>query len=115
MGIPERKLNSHGAEMTWGVNHLGHFYLTFLLWPKLIKSAFFRIINISSISHHRYLGFFRTINIDFDNINLDRNYDPHLAYSRSKLYNILFAKILATKVDTSKGIAVSVHPGVVRT
>jgi NAD(P)-dependent dehydrogenase (short-subunit alcohol dehydrogenase family) len=43
--------------MQWGVNHLGHFYLTYLLWSKLLASTFFRIINVSSVAHKKLFGF----------------------------------------------------------
>lgn len=101
--------------MQWGVNHLGHFYLTYLLWPKIQKSDFFRIVNVASRGHKQYLGFFQQVKLDFDNINFDKNYDPHLAYSRSKLYNVLFARALSEKIDPKKGLVVSLHPGIVRT
>ena len=58
MEIETRKLTKQGAEMHWGVNHLGHFYLTYLLWDKLSKSDFFRIVNVSSRGHKEYMGFF---------------------------------------------------------
>ena len=101
--------------MQWAVNHLGHFYLTYLLWDKITKSDYFRIVNVSSRGHRWYIGFFQTIHLDFDNINFDKNYDPHMAYSRSKLYNVLFTRALASKIDENKGVVVSLNPGVVRT
>ena len=42
-------------------------------------------------------------------------YDKNLAYSRSKLYNVMFTRALASRIDESKGLVVSVNPGVVRT
>lgn len=57
MAIPQRKLTKEGIEMQWGVNHLGHFYLTYLLWNKISKSDFFRIVNVSSLAHKKLLGF----------------------------------------------------------
>jgi NAD(P)-dependent dehydrogenase (short-subunit alcohol dehydrogenase family) len=53
MGLPERTLTKSGHEMHYGINYLGHFLLTYLLWNKLNKSKFFRIINTSSITHKR--------------------------------------------------------------
>jgi NAD(P)-dependent dehydrogenase (short-subunit alcohol dehydrogenase family) len=115
MGIPRRRLSKEGAEMQWAVNHLGHFYLTHLLWSQISRSSFFRVVTTSSRAHIWYLGFLKTIGLDFGNLNFDHDYDPNLSYSRSKLYNVLFTRALATKIDPKKGCVVSVNPGVVRT
>jgi NAD(P)-dependent dehydrogenase (short-subunit alcohol dehydrogenase family) len=102
--------------MQYGINHLGHFYLTHLLWPKLNKSNFFRVINLSSLAHKKLFGFFGTPAPDFTDMNFEKNkYLPALAYSRSKLYNNLFTHALAERIIDHKGISVSLHPGVVRT
>ena len=95
MAIPKRKVTKDGFEMQWGVNHLGHFYLTSLLWSKISASPFFRVINVSSLAHKRLLGFFKEPKPDWDNIDYIKNYDPNTAYSSSKLYNVLFTKSLA--------------------
>jgi NAD(P)-dependent dehydrogenase (short-subunit alcohol dehydrogenase family) len=51
--------------MTMGVNHLGHFYLTSLLWDLIKKAHKPRIICVSSILH-RGSGVFKKIDtIDF--------------------------------------------------
>ena len=69
MKIPQRKLTKEGVEMQWGVNHLGHFYLTYLLWNKITSSDLFRIINISSIAHKQMFGVGPQPTVDWDNIN----------------------------------------------
>ena len=101
--------------MQWGVNHLGHFYLTFNLWSKITQSKNFRIVNVSSLAHKRVLGFLTEPTPDFENIDFTKDYEPNIAYSRSKLYNVLFTRALAARIDSSKGKVLSLHPGVVRT
>ena len=116
MALPKRTLTKSGFEMQYGINHLGHFYLTHLLWGKLQKSAFFRVINVSSLAHRRLFGFFGTPTLDFTDMNFDKNkYIPPLAYSRSKMYNNLFTHALAERIPEHKGLTASLHPGVVRT
>ena len=39
MAIPERSTTKDGFERHLGVNHLGHFALTALLWPELRTAA----------------------------------------------------------------------------
>ncbi|KAL8610843.1 hypothetical protein ACOMHN_056698 [Nucella lapillus] len=72
-----------GYERTMGVNYLGHFYLTLLLVEKLRKCAPSRIINVCSdaYSHGK---------LDFDDLPLLKGYDPHKAYARSKLAQMVF-------------------------
>jgi NAD(P)-dependent dehydrogenase (short-subunit alcohol dehydrogenase family) len=67
--IPKRRLTKEGAEMQWGVNHLGHFYLTYLLWSKIRSSAFFRIVNVSSMGHKQMFGVGPQPTVDWQNIN----------------------------------------------
>lgn len=73
-----------------GVNHLGHFLLTYLLWKELKKAGNPRIINISS-GAHKWKS--QLCQINFDDLAFERDpYSPTAAYSRSKKANVLFAK-----------------------
>lgn len=101
--------------MQIGVNHFGHFYLTYLLWQKLLQSGNPRIVNVSSKSHESFL---KSHDIDFDNLHFQNGgYSAYAAYSHSKKANILFTKELQRRMTEQKinGTVVSLHPGLVRT
>ena len=102
-----------GFEIQFGTNHLGHFLLTELLLDILKASAPARIVNLSSVLH---VGNRRTIaDIDFEDLNFeDRSYNSSLAYSQSKLANLLHAKELANRLEGTGVYAFSVHPGWIR-
>ncbi|KAI4806589.1 hypothetical protein KUCAC02_017408 [Chaenocephalus aceratus] len=97
-----------GYEMQFGVNHLGHFFLTFLLLDLLKHSAPSRVINLSSLAHN--MG-----KIQFDDLSGDRAYHPARAYAQSKLANVLFTSELAKRTEALGVMAYSVDPGVVST
>jgi len=61
--------------MQFATNHLGHFLLTNLLMPALLKSeAGARVVNISSAGHHAGPVHFEDINynVSRSNTNLDK-------------------------------------------
>uniref|UniRef100_A0A8C2AXA0 Si:dkey-73n8.3 n=1 Tax=Cyprinus carpio TaxID=7962 RepID=A0A8C2AXA0_CYPCA len=98
-----------GFETQFGVNHLGHFFLTFLLMDLLKHSAPSRVINVSSLAHH--MG-----KIHFEDLNGEKSYHPVKAYVQSKLANILFTRELATRAEGMMGVSVyAVDPGLVKT
>ncbi|MDT5257706.1 MAG: hypothetical protein QOD10_2786, partial [Mycobacterium sp.] len=96
-------LTVDGFESQIGTNHLGHFALTNLLLPKLSD----RVVSVSSMAH--WPG-----RINFDDLNWkSRRYSPWLAYSQSKLANLLFTSELQRRLDSvgSPLRAVVAHPG----
>ncbi|XP_066557989.1 retinol dehydrogenase 13 [Amia ocellicauda] len=97
-----------GFEMQFGVNHLGHFLLTNCLLDLLKKSSPSRIISVSSLAHDKG-------QIYFDDINLEKDYDPRKSYGQSKLANVLFTRELAARLKGTGVTANSLHPGVIRT
>jgi len=104
-----RQLTVQGYEQTFGVNHLGPFYLTGLLLDRLKASAPSRIINLSSVGHH-----FAWKGVRFDDLQSEKNYAAMDAYSQSKLANILFTRSLAKRLEGSGVTVNAVHPGPVR-
>lgn len=107
-GVPFSK-TVDGFETHFGVMHLGHFLLTNLLLDKLKASAPSRIVNVSSLAHKRIPD------IQWDNLQMEKNYKPLSAYAQAKLANILFTVELARRFASDNITSVSLHPGVVRT
>jgi NAD(P)-dependent dehydrogenase (short-subunit alcohol dehydrogenase family) len=112
MAAPEGKTKD-GYEIQLGTNHLGHFLLTKLLLPKLLKTAEqkdsdVRIVNLSSGAHTRAPAPGFTL----DDLDM-KSAGPMGRYSRSKLANVLFARQLAKKYP--QVTSVSLHPGLIRT
>jgi NAD(P)-dependent dehydrogenase (short-subunit alcohol dehydrogenase family) len=110
MALPTRELTADGFERQFGTNHLGHFALTGLLMPALLKAAAPRVVTVASLAH-------RTGKIVFDNLQSEKKYVPWDAYNASKLANILFAKELQRRAQAagSKLLSIPVHPGVATT
>ena len=98
-----------GFEMTFGVNHLGHFLLTDLLHDLIVEAPTPRVVNLASVAHWFAVG-----GLDFDDLQMLRFYNVWIAYGRSKLANILFSDELARRWRDDGVCVSSVHPGVVR-
>jgi retinol dehydrogenase 12 len=107
--IPQRReITVDGLEMQLAVNHLASFLLTNLLLPQLKAGAPSRIINVSSGAHAH-------ATIDFDDLQVERDYQPKSVYSRSKLANILFTYELSRRLRGT-GVTVNcLNPGIVAT
>ncbi len=103
-----RYLSRDGIEMTFAVNHLAPFLLTNLLLEMVIDSTPARIINVASNSHEGQ-------EIDFDDLESQRNYNFMRAYGRSKLANVMFTFELSRRISGSSVTANAVHPGLVGT
>jgi NAD(P)-dependent dehydrogenase (short-subunit alcohol dehydrogenase family) len=108
--LGRRRETREGFEMTFGVNHLGHFLLTSLLQERIIAGTPARIINVASEGHRRAVG-----GLDFDDLQARRRYNGLLVYDRSKLANIYFTRELARRLEGTGVTANAVHPGLVRT
>lgn len=103
-----RKESEDGIELTFAVNHLAPFQLTYLLTDRLIASAPARVINVASEAH-------RQGKIMLDDLEGKRKWSSFGSYAQSKLANILFTRELARKVNGAGVTVNSLHPGVVNT
>ncbi|TGX49182.1 SDR family NAD(P)-dependent oxidoreductase [Sphingomonas gei] len=92
-----------GFETQFGINHLGHFELVNRLEPLLVDGG--RLVVLSSQAH-------RVSDVDLDDPNFDaQDYDPFVAYGRSKTANALFA-VEFDRRHSHRGVrAASVMPG----
>ena len=96
----ERRLSRDGHELTFAVNHLSHVVLTTRLLPLLQASAAGRIVNVSSIGQSP---------IDFDDVMLERRYEPFRAYAQSKLAQNMFTFELAERLRDAGDTRVAVN------
>lgn len=98
-----------GFETQFGTNHLGHFLLTALLYPALLRSSSPRVVTLSSGGHARS-------DVDLVDPNFEvTEYSPWISYGRSKTANALFARELARRGGRHGVLSFSVHPGGVYT
>lgn len=102
-----RENTMDGYDRTFQVNYLSPFLLTNLLLPLMKESEQGRIIHVASMTHAK--------EIDFDNLAFSKQYTGSLAYSATKLYNILFSNKLARMLAGGKITSNSLHPGVINT
>jgi WW domain-containing oxidoreductase len=107
MAMPELQL-SHGYELQFMTNHIGHFILTTGLIDQLAPNG--RVLILSSDAHK----FPVKGGIDFENLDGSKGYSSVRFYGQSKLANLLFARELATRLKDGQ-TANAVHPGVIHT
>jgi retinol dehydrogenase 12 len=103
-----RGFTKSGFELAFGVNHVGHFLLTMLLFPQLRAAGAARVVNLSSKTHYNARG------IDWDAVRKPtRSATAMHEYSVSKLANALFSAELARRGRDAGITSYALHPGVV--
>jgi NAD(P)-dependent dehydrogenase (short-subunit alcohol dehydrogenase family) len=103
-----RGVTADGFEMTFGVNHLGHFALTSALLGRLADSAPARVVTVASDAHMQAGG------VDFAAVRRPTaSFTGMPEYAVSKLCNVLFSAELARRVRGQGITTYSLHPGVV--
>ena len=104
----QRGQTADGFELTFGVNHLGHFLLTTLLLDRLRADAPARVVTVSSIGHRQARG------IDYEALRRPtRSFSGLPEYGVSKLCNILFTQELARREAATGITTYTLHPGAI--
>ena len=102
-----------GYELTFAVNHLGHFLLVRLLREALVAPA--RVVVVSSGTHYgtfrKSWGFPAPRWADPHELARPREGQGRIAYSTSKLANLYFAYELARRSDPARLTANAFDPG----
>lgn len=104
----ERLESADGYELTFAMNHLGHFVLTNGILENIKASEQGRIINVSSAAH-------KAAKWDFDDLMGEKNWSSLASYGNAKLANIFFTKELARRLSDTPVTVNALHPGVVNT
>ncbi len=97
---------SDGFEITFGVNHLGHFLWTIVLADALKRGTNPRLVNVASKAHYG------AKELDFNRLRQPTSTRTgYPEYQVSKLCNVLFSAEFARRVPSVK--TYSLHPGVI--
>lgn len=102
VGFADERYSMDGYELRFAVNYLAPFLLTHLLIPMLKTAAPSRIVNVSSAGQNP---------INFDDIMLEKHFNPTEAYCQSKLALIMFTIDLSEKLKDDNITVNSLHPG----
>lgn len=105
-----RQLTVDGFEGDFGTNFLGSFALTGLLLDRVLASSAGRIIAVSSKTH-------RSGRIAFDDLQLEKSFTQAIAYTQSKLAQLMGMFELQSRLESfgSPTISLAAHPGGSRT
>lgn len=99
-----------GFEAQFGVNFIGHYVLTALLFPVLKKSVHGRVVTLSSMAH-------RNGEVDFNNLKLEKQFDKFREYGQSKVADLIFSIELQRRINANglDIVSTACHPGVSKT
>ena len=98
----EPALSADGYELRFAVNYLAGFLLAHLLLPTLKASAPSRIVNVASLGQSP---------INFDDVMMEKNWPGgRIAYTQSKLAEIIFTFDLAEQLAGTGVTVTALHP-----
>ena len=103
--------HAYGVDLTFAINHLGHFILVNRLLDQLRAAPQGRVVMVSSFAAVAQPA----VEIEFDNLAFKGNYDYWHSYAHSKLANALFSLELADRMSDSPVSSNALHPGVIKT
>lgn len=106
--MDHEEITPDGFEMSFAVNHLGHFLLTTGVINLLKAGKDSRIIHVSSEAH-------RVAKFQLDQLVRPDKFSSWVTYGNSKLANILFSNELARRLAPYGITSNSLHPGLVAT
>ena len=106
-----KQTTADGFELQFGTNHLGHFALTGLLLPRMMRVKGSRVVTVASAAHRIMAA------IHFEDLQWENGYNRIAAYGQSKLANLMFTYELQRRLAAKhkSTIAVAAHPGVANT
>lgn len=108
MAPSKRKVSVDGFELQCATNVLGHFLLTGLLLPSILRAPAPRVVTVSSYAHTQGGP------VPVPDLNSEQSYKPVRAYSKTKLENVLFARELQRRAGALL-LSTACHPGYART
>ncbi len=103
-----KSLSKEKIEKTFALNHLGYFLFTYFVIKKNLIKKNSKIINVASGAHWG-------VDLDFNDLQMTKNYNGWIAYKKSKLCNILFTKKLSQILKKDEIYVNCLHPGFVQT
>ncbi len=108
--VPPPSKTAEGFELQFGVNFIGHFALTGLLYPLLKSTPGARVVTVSSMAYLRG-------SIGFNNLHSEQSYDAAREYSQSKLADVLFSLELHRRIlSAGDGVlSIAAQPGANKT
>ncbi len=97
---------------TFGVNVLGHWLLTHLLFPALCATPNSRVVNVSSVTHY----YARAEELNEETLKELLSKDTSI-YALSKLAKVLFTVELRRRfqLENATATSIAVNPGAVNT
>ena len=103
---PKREVSEDGFELQMATNYLGHFALTGLLMPLLLRAGAARVVSLSSNAHKRG-------RLYLDDLQQERGYSDYRSYAQTKLAMLAYAKHLQRQSEAhgARLLSAAAHPG----